>query len=36
MVWALFNKEKVPAADVAMSFDQKIYASRHMMFLSSR
>ena len=30
MVWALFNKEKVPAADVAMSFGQKIYASRHL------
>lgn len=30
MVWALFNKDKVPAADVAMSFGQKIYASRHL------
>ncbi len=30
MVWALFNKDKVPAADVALSFGQKIYASRHL------
>ncbi|MDP1565968.1 MAG: TRAP transporter large permease subunit, partial [Polaromonas sp.] len=30
MVWALLNKEKVPAADTAMSFGQKIYASRHL------
>ena len=30
MVWALLNKEKVPAADAAMSFGQKIYASRHL------
>ncbi len=30
MVWALFNKDKVPAADTAMSFGQKIYASRHL------
>ncbi|MDP1739770.1 MAG: TRAP transporter large permease subunit [Polaromonas sp.] len=30
MVWALFNKDKVPAADAAMSFGQKIYASRHL------
>jgi C4-dicarboxylate transporter DctM subunit len=30
MVWALLNKEKVPAADVAMSFGQKVYASRHL------
>lgn len=30
MVWALFNKDKVPAADVTMSFGQKIYASRHL------
>jgi C4-dicarboxylate transporter DctM subunit len=30
VVWALFNKDKVPAADVAMSFGQKIYASRHL------
>ncbi len=30
MVWALFNKDKVPAADVAMSFGEKIYASRHL------
>jgi tripartite ATP-independent transporter DctM subunit len=30
MVWALLNKEKVPAADTAMSFAQKVYASRHL------
>ena len=30
IVWALFNKEKVPAADAAMTFKQKIYASRHL------
>ncbi len=30
MVWALLNKEKVPAADTAMSFGQKVYASRHL------
>lgn len=30
MVWALFNRDKVPAADVAMSFGQKIHASRHL------
>jgi C4-dicarboxylate transporter DctM subunit len=30
IVWALFNKDKVPAADAAMSFGQKIYASRHL------
>ncbi|MES2687162.1 MAG: TRAP transporter large permease subunit [Pseudomonadota bacterium] len=30
MVWALLNKEKVPAADAAMSFGQKVYASRHL------
>jgi tripartite ATP-independent transporter DctM subunit len=30
VVWALLNKEKVPAADAAMSFGQKVYASRHL------
>ncbi|MDI1238698.1 MAG: TRAP transporter large permease subunit [Polaromonas sp.] len=30
IVWALFNKDKVPAADTRMSFGQKIYASRHL------
>ncbi len=30
VVWALFNKDKVPAADADMSFGQKIYASRHL------
>ncbi|WP_341914126.1 TRAP transporter large permease subunit [Polaromonas sp. YR568] len=30
IVWALFNKDKVPAADVRMSFGQKIHASRHL------
>ncbi len=30
IVWALLNKEKVPAADVAMGFGQKVYASRHL------
>jgi C4-dicarboxylate transporter, DctM subunit len=30
MVWALMNPEKVPAADVGMSFKQKLYESRHL------
>ncbi|MEP6770894.1 MAG: TRAP transporter large permease subunit, partial [Polaromonas sp.] len=30
VVWALLNKDKVPTADVAMSFGQKVYASRHL------
>ncbi len=30
IVWALFNKDKVPAADTAMTFAQKIHASRHL------
>jgi C4-dicarboxylate transporter DctM subunit len=30
VVWALLNKDKVPAADAAMSFGQKIHASRHL------
>jgi C4-dicarboxylate transporter DctM subunit len=28
IVWALFNKDKVPQADAAMSFAQKIYEGR--------
>ncbi len=30
MVWALFNKDKVPAADAATTFGEKLYASRHL------
>lgn len=30
VVWALLNPGKVPAADAAMSFSQKVYASRHL------
>jgi tripartite ATP-independent transporter DctM subunit len=30
VVWALFNKDKVPAADQGMSFLQKVHASRHL------
>jgi C4-dicarboxylate transporter, DctM subunit len=30
VVWALMNKDKVPAADAAMSFGQKVHASRHL------
>ena len=30
VVWALFNKEKVPAADTELSFKAKIYESRHL------
>ena len=30
VVWALLNKDKVPAADAAMSLGQKIHASRHL------
>jgi len=30
IIWALFNKEKVPAADASTSLAQKIYASRHL------
>jgi len=30
VVWALFNKDKVPAADAGMSFAQKVHASRHL------
>jgi C4-dicarboxylate transporter, DctM subunit len=29
-VWALFNKDKVPAADAEMSFAAKLAASRHL------
>jgi C4-dicarboxylate transporter, DctM subunit len=31
IIWALFNKDKVPPADVAVSFLQKLYASRHLL-----
>jgi C4-dicarboxylate transporter DctM subunit len=30
IVWALLNPGKVPAADAAMSFKAKVYASRHL------
>ncbi len=30
VVWALRNKDKVPAADEAMSLAQKVHASRHL------
>jgi C4-dicarboxylate transporter, DctM subunit len=30
IVWALMNPGKIPAADVGMSFKQKIYESRHL------
>src|SRR3989344_3056896 len=30
VVWALFNKDKVPAPDARLSFVQKLYASRHL------
>jgi len=30
VVWALLNKDKVPAADASMTFSQKVYASRHL------
>lgn len=30
IVWALFNRDKVPAAEARMSFGQKIQASRHL------
>jgi len=30
IVWALFNKDKVPAADAVMTFGQKLHASRHL------
>jgi len=30
IVWALFNKDKVPAADSELSFRAKLYESRHL------
>jgi tripartite ATP-independent transporter DctM subunit len=30
VVWALFNRDQVPAADAATSFAHKLYASRHL------
>ncbi len=30
IVWSLFNKSKIPAADVDMSLAAKLYASRHL------
>jgi tripartite ATP-independent transporter DctM subunit len=30
IVWALLNPEKVPAADAAMTFVQKLHSSRHL------
>lgn len=30
IVWALFNKDKVPAADEGMSFMKKLHESRHL------
>ncbi|KRB97857.1 C4-dicarboxylate ABC transporter permease [Hydrogenophaga sp. Root209] len=30
IVWALLNKDKIPAADAPMTFVQKIHASRHL------
>jgi C4-dicarboxylate transporter DctM subunit len=30
IVWSLFNKEKIPPADAAMGFVQKIYESRNL------
>ena len=30
IVWALFNKEKIPPADAAMTFVQKIYEGRNL------
>ncbi len=30
IVWSLLNPEKIPKADVGMSFAQKLYASRHL------
>ena len=30
IVWALFNKDKVPAADAPLSFKEKLYESRHL------
>ncbi|OGB33172.1 MAG: C4-dicarboxylate ABC transporter permease [Burkholderiales bacterium RIFCSPLOWO2_12_FULL_61_40] len=30
IIWALFNKDKVPPADQSMTFAQKVYASRNL------
>lgn len=30
MVWSLFNRDKVPAASIRMSFVQKVVAARHL------
>lgn len=30
MIWAMVEKDRIPAADMAMSFMQKIYAARHL------
>jgi tripartite ATP-independent transporter DctM subunit len=30
IVWSLFNKSKIPAAEQGMSFGAKLYASRHL------
>jgi C4-dicarboxylate transporter DctM subunit len=30
VVWSLFNRDKVPAADAAFTFVQKLHASRHL------
>jgi C4-dicarboxylate transporter DctM subunit len=30
VVWALFNRDKVPAADAGISFVRKLHASRHL------
>ena len=30
IVWALMNPERIPSSDIAMSFGQKIIASRHL------
>jgi C4-dicarboxylate transporter, DctM subunit len=30
MVWALFNKDKVPPADAVLSFKEKLHESRHL------
>jgi tripartite ATP-independent transporter DctM subunit len=30
VVWALFNREQVPAAEVGVGFTQKVYAARHL------
>ena len=29
-IWALFNRDQVPASDISMSFMQKLYESRHL------